>query len=273
MAAPAVMFCIFLTIPRSPLLLTRSPFTYADNRNFDNTSYEESATLLGLITFDWCSRTIHSVLDQTNNSLPYLHARNRSYKLYHVWKRACAASLCGEAPSNAKEEALGRSPKCVNAVLWRIVQANRSTFATVWFLDILLACARNLPVLAIKRFLDELEAVEAKGTTKFAWTWLVIMTTSLALRTLLTAMDYFRWNGRLQTRIRSQIAAIVFERSLLVSVLQYHDFITSRCLCLLAMSRRAKHQSRKLARMAKPSKSPTSSTSSLQTQTIQLCSF
>lgn len=165
---------------------------------------------------------IHNVLQQTRSrtpdlSVPYLHSRNRSYKLYHTWKRSCAASLSGGTPTSSKEEALGRCPKAVNGILWRIVQANRSTFFVVWFFDILLACARNLPAFTVKHFLRELEAADERGTTKFAWAWLVIMVVSIALRTLVMAADYFRWNGRLQIRSRIQVATLVFERALLVS--------------------------------------------------------
>lgn len=221
--APALLFCLTLTIRRSPPLITRSPFTYADSQNYEATSYEESATLLSLITFAWSSPMIYSVLEQARQkapklSVPYVHSRNRSYRLYHNWKRSCAASLSGEAPTCAKEEVLGRCPKSVNGVLWRIMQANRSTFAVVWVFDILLACARNLPAFTVKHFLGELEAADERGTTRFAWAWLVIMVVSIGLRTLMMAADYFRWNGRLQTRTRTQVATLVFERSLLVSL-------------------------------------------------------
>lgn len=176
------------------------------------------------MTFGWAAPMIRSVLEQARNgapeiSIPYLPARNRTYSTYHTWKRSCTASLSRQLASTPKEDALGRSPQIVNAVLWRIVQANRSTFLVTWFFDILLACARNLPAWSVKRFLQELEGAEARGTSRYAWAWLVIMTSSLAIRTLLTAADYFRWNGRLQTRIRSQVAAMVFEKTLLVSPL------------------------------------------------------
>jgi hypothetical protein len=209
-----MIFLVTLTIRRSPPLITRSPFTYADKQNFEKTTYEESATLLSLITFSWPSPMIYSVLEQARQkvpelSIPYVHARNRSYRLYHNWKRSCEASLSGGAPTCAKEETLGRCPKAVNGVLWRIVQANRSTFTVVWFFDI--------PAVTVKHFLSELEAADERGTRRFAWAWLVIMVVSIGLRTLMMATDYFRWNGRLQTRSRTQVAALVFERTLLVS--------------------------------------------------------
>lgn len=220
--APALLLCIDLVIPRSPSLSTHSPFTYSISAEHKQTSLEESASLLSLITFSWTVPTMMSVIQQVQMQIyeivmPYLHARNRSYNLYHAWKLSCASSLRGDLPANPKEEALGRCPKRVNAVLWRIVQANRSAFIVVWTFDIFLASARNLPALTVKHFLIELDAIEVRGTSKYAWAWLIIMVGSIAFRTLLTAADYFRWNARLQSRTRSAIATLVFERALLVS--------------------------------------------------------
>lgn len=218
---PAFVFCMALLVPRSPHLITRSPFTYSSKEGFDQTTFEDSATLLSLVTFSWPKATMSFVIDQSRSSVdelivPYRQARTRSFHLYHAWKQSCARSLRGELPPNPKEEALGRCPKRVNAVLWRIVQVNRSAFVVVWIFDILLACGRNLPALALKYFLSELEAVESRETTKYAWAWFVIMTLSLAARTFITAADYIRWNVLLQGRTRAAIASLVFERALLV---------------------------------------------------------
>lgn len=215
--APLTIFSLTLSIHRSPPLITRSPFTYQDTNGFEKTSYQESASLFSVLTFGWAIHLIRSVRQQAcdgvqDHSVPYLHASNRSYRLYHDWKASCAASLKGQEPANAKEEALGRSPCRVNAVLWRILQTHKSEFLITWFLDFLLAVWRMAPAWALKVFLAELAAIESKATMKYAWSWLVILVMSLVIRSIITAIDWFQWSGRLHTRIRSQVGSLVFEK-------------------------------------------------------------
>lgn len=154
---------------------------------------------------------------EQDHSVPFLQSKNRGYNLYHAWKASCTASLNGQEPITAKAEALGRSPKRVNAVLWRVLQSHKSSFLLNCFLDFLLAGWRIVPAWSMRVFLRELATVKSKGTSKYAWAWLVFLIFSLVIRTIATAMNYLTWNGRLHTRIRSQMNSLVFEKLLLVS--------------------------------------------------------
>lgn len=222
--SPLLLLSIILRVPRSPPLVTQSPFTYTNTDDYRQTTLEASSTLASIITFNWAGVVMKRVTQQAEenareSSVPYLQSKNRGYHLYHEWKASCQDSLNSRQPANALQAALGCAPNWANGVAWRISQTHKRAYLRVWFFDTVLIVSKVGPAWALKRFLQELSDVEIHGSTKYAWAWLVVMIGSLFARTFLTAADYFQWYAHLHTRVRSQMSTLVFEKILLVRTL------------------------------------------------------
>lgn len=239
-ALSTVAFLLASTIPRRPPYHFSSPYTYSVQSDLGgklrpNVSQVIEASVLSILLFGWVTPVVRngSTKDQLElDDLPHLDSSFRTVNLYRKFREATQKSVekhrakqqsSTAALEQPPRDGLGYAPRIFNRLLWRVLVVNKKAFIMNCSLAFVTAMLYYLPAFFLQKVVSYLEVAndgkqQQNRTLGFAYCFGLLL--ALVLDAITTSALWYISTVQLSSRIRVQLNAILFAKTLKVRLLE-----------------------------------------------------
>ncbi|CAH7666033.1 hypothetical protein PPACK8108_LOCUS348 [Phakopsora pachyrhizi] len=241
------MAAISLTIRRAPRMIYRSAFTIHSSKNPEESDLENltpsseqshdippvgkldenlkkngnvtlitSCSVLDYLFFNWVSPVVRVGMRKSSlekSDLPYLTSDFRSWNLYQKVKDSISKASVGQI---GLMKFVGKSPRWMNPLLWRVLKINQRAFLMQAALALLNSVLYYAPAFFLRKiiaFLEKSDPEEVKGIA-IGYTYCAGLLLSMLFESIVSGQLWYLSNSVLCARVRIQLNTAIYAKTL-----------------------------------------------------------
>jgi len=176
-----------------------------------------SCSVFDFLFFGWVAPIVsegYKKEQMDQNDLPYLTAEYRSSNLFKAISSSVAEASKGQS---GVMKAVGRAPKWINPLLWRVIVINKHGFGLQIMLALLNSVLYYAPAFFLRKivfFLEHKESPDEQQSAAFGFAYCAGLLLSMVLEATVSGQLWYISNSVLCARIRVQLGTALYAKTL-----------------------------------------------------------